>query len=73
MNLEIEEEIQNLSQQKHFSKSIAIRQFLNPHEEKLDKDLEIFVHKIVKVYSMGDRTYETDEGDVIIPKVGYFE
>ena len=34
---------------------------------------EIVVDKIVKAYSVGERLYETDEEDVIIPKVGYGE
>lgn len=52
---------------------MAIGQFLNPHKEKVDNDVEVIVDKIVKAYSTGDRTHETDEEDVIIPKVGYVE
>ena len=52
---------------------MAIRQFLNPQGEKGDDDLEVIVDEIAKAYSIGDRTHETDEEDVVIPRVGYSE
>lgn len=73
VNREIEEGIRNLARQNWISKSMAIGQFLNPQEEKVDDDVEVIVDEIVKAYSTGDRTHETDEEDVIIPKVGCAE
>ena len=68
---EIKEGIRNLARQNCISKSMAIRQFLNPQGEEVDDDLEVIVDKITKAYSTGDRTNETDEEDVVIPRVGY--
>ena len=52
---------------------MAIGQFLNSQGEEVDNDLDIIIDEIAKAYSTGDRTYETDEEDVIIPKFGYSE
>lgn len=73
VNLEIEEGIRSLARKNRISTIMAIAQFLNPQEEKVDNDVEVVVDEIVKAYSTGDRTHETDEEDVIIPKVGYTE
>ena len=70
---EIEERIQNLARQNRISKSITIGQFLNLRGGKVDDDLEVIVDEIAKTYSTGDRTYETDEEDVVIPRVRYSE
>lgn len=52
---------------------MAIKQFLNLEGEEVDDDLQIIVDEITKSYSVGDRTHETDEEDIVIPKVGYSE
>lgn len=54
---------------------MAIEKLLNPQEEKANNNMEIVVDEIVKgyAYSIGDKTHETNEEDMIIPKVGYFE
>ena len=52
---------------------MTIGQFLNPQGEEVDDDLEVIMDKIAKAYSTGDRTYETDEEDIVIPRVGYSE
>lgn len=49
---------------------MAIDQFLNPEGEEMDDDLEVIVDEIAKVYSTRDRTHETDEEDIVIPRVG---
>lgn len=73
MNREIEERNQNLARQNRISKSMAIGQFLNPQEENVDDGEEVIVDEIAKAYSIGDRNHETDEEDVIVPKVRYSE
>lgn len=52
---------------------MAIGQFLNLREENVDDDMEVIVDEIAKAYNIGDRTHETDEEVVTIPKVGYSE
>ena len=52
---------------------MAIGQFLNPQEENVDDGEEVIVDEIAKAYSIGDRNHETDEEDVIVPKVRYSE
>lgn len=52
---------------------MAIRQFLNSQEKKIGNDLEIIIDKIVKVYSIDDKTYKTNKENIIISKSGYFE
>ena len=69
----IQEGIRNLAQKNRISKSMAIDQFLNPQGEEVDDDLEVIVDEIAKAYSVGDRTHETDEEDIVIPSVGYSE
>lgn len=73
VNREIEEGIRNLARQNRISKSMAIGQFLNLREENIDDDMEVIVDEIAKAYNIGDRTHETDEEVVTIPKVGYSE
>ena len=73
VNREIEEGIRNLARQNRISTSMAIGQFLNPQEENVDDGIEVIVDEIAKAYSIGNRTHETDEEDVIVPKVGYSE
>lgn len=67
---EIQEEIRNLARQNRILKSMAIDQFLNPKGEEMDDDLKVIVDEIAKVYSTRDRTHETDEEDIVIPRVG---
>lgn len=52
---------------------MAIDQFLNPEGEEMDDDLEVIVDEIAKVYNTRDKTHETDEEDIVIPRVGYSE
>ena len=52
---------------------MAIRQFFNPQGEEVGDDLEVIVDEIAKAYSTGDKTYEIDEEDIVIPRVGYSE
>lgn len=51
---------------------MAIKQFLNAEGEEVDDDREVVVDEIATLYSVGDKTHETDEEDVVIPQVGYF-
>lgn len=53
--------------------SIAVTQFLNLQEDKVDNDMEIVVNKIVKAYSISNQIYETDKDDVIILNVRYIK
>lgn len=46
---------------------MAIGQFLNPRDENIDNDAEVIVDEIAKTYSIGDKTHETDEEDVVVP------
>lgn len=46
---------------------MAIEQVLNPEGEEVDDDLDVIVDEIAKAYSVGDRTHETNEEDVVIP------
>lgn len=39
----------------------------------MDDNLEVIVDKIAESYSVEDRTHETDEKDIIILKVVYFD
>lgn len=73
VNWEIKEVIQKLAWQNCISTSMAIEQFLNPQEENIDNNVEVIIDEIAKAYSIGNKTHEMDEKDVIIPKVGYFE
>lgn len=52
---------------------MAIGQLLNPSEEEVDDKSDEIVGGIAKAYSTGDRTYETDEEDVVIPRVSHAE
>ena len=52
---------------------MAIGHTLNPQGEKIDDNLAVIVVEIAKAYSIGDRTYETNEEDVVIPEVRYSE
>lgn len=52
-------------------KSRAIGQFFNLQGKKIDDNLEVIVDKIAKIYSTGNKTYETYEEDIVIPKIGY--
>ncbi len=67
---EIQQDIRNLARQNRILKSMAIDQFLNPEGEEMDDDLEVIVDEIAKVYSTRDRTHETDEENIVIPRVG---
>lgn len=73
MTREIQKGIQNLVWQNRISKNIAINQFLNPEGEEVDDDLKVIMDKIAKAYSIGDRIYEIDKENIVMPKVGYFE
>lgn len=52
---------------------MAIGQCLNPIREEVDDESDEIIEGIAKAYSAGDRTHETDEKDVFIPKVSYAE
>lgn len=67
---EIQEGIRNLARQNRISKSMAINRVLNLEGEEIDDDLEVIVDEIAKAYSIGDRTHETDEENIVIPRVG---
>lgn len=51
--------------------SMTIAQFFNLQKKKVDDDVKVVINKIVKAFSMDDRTHETDEENMIIPKIGY--
>lgn len=70
---EIEQGIRDLARQNRITEAMSIDQFLNPLDESIDDTAEIVVDEIAKAYSVGERLYETDEEDVIIPKVGHGE
>ena len=67
---DIEEGIQNLARQNCILKSMAIGQFLNLQGEEVDDDLEVIMNEIAKAYSTSNKTHETNEEDVVIPKLG---
>ncbi|WP_375449355.1 hypothetical protein [uncultured Nostoc sp.] len=46
---------------------------MNPSEEKVDDESEEIVEGIAKAYSTGDKIHETDEEDVVIPRVSHAE
>lgn len=52
---------------------MAIGQFLNPIGKEIDDEFDEIIEGIARAYSAGDRTHETDEEDVFIPKVSYAE
>lgn len=52
---------------------MAIKQFLNSSKEEVDDKFDQIFEKIVKTYNTGDRTYETDEEDIFIPRISYAE
>ena len=53
---------------------MSIDQFLtNLLDKSINDTAEILVDEIAKAYSDKKRLYETDEEDMIIPKVGYEE
>lgn len=49
---------------------MAFSQFLNPQGEDFNDDWDAIIDEIAKAYSKGKRAYETEEEDVVIPKVG---
>lgn len=53
-------------------KSIAINQFLNSEDKKIDNNLKVIIDKIAKIYSIEYKIYKTDKRDIIISKVKYF-
>lgn len=67
VNREIEEGIRNLIRQNRITESMAIGQFLSPRDENINDDAEVIVDEIAKTYSIGDKTHETDEEDVVVP------
>lgn len=70
---EIEQNIRDQARQNRITQAMSIDQFLNPLDENIDDMAEVVVDEIAKAYSIGERLYETDEEDVIIPKVGHGE
>lgn len=52
---------------------MAIRQFLNSSEEEVDDESNEIVERIAKTYNTGDRTHETDEEDIVIPRISHAE
>lgn len=71
--LKYQKKIWNLVQQNYIFKNIAIRQFFNLQIKEVDNDLKVIINKITKAYSIGDKTYKTDEENIIISNVGYFK
>ena len=52
---------------------MVIGQFFNSLNKNINNDTKVIVDKIVKVYSIGNKTHETNEKDVIVPKVSHLE
>lgn len=73
INQEIEEGIQNLVWQNCIIKIMTTGQFLNPKKENINNDVEVIVDEIAKAYSIGDKTNEINQQDLIISKVSYLE
>ena len=70
---EIEQGIRDLARQNRLTEAMSIDQFLNPLDKSIDNMAEIVVDEIAKAYSVGERLYETNEEDIIIPKVEHGE
>ena len=70
---DVEQGVKELARQHRISQSMAIGQFLNPSEEEVDDESDEIVEVIAKAYSIGDRTHETDEEDVVMPRVSHAE
>lgn len=52
---------------------MAIGQFLNLREEKVDNEFDKIIKGISKAYSIGDIIYKTDEEDIVILRVNHAE
>ena len=70
---DVEQGISELARQNQISQSMVIGQFLNPSKEEVDDESDEIVEGIAKACSTGDRTHETDEEDVVIPRVSHAE
>lgn len=53
--------------------SIAIEQFFKLTKKYIDNNVEIIINKIIKAYSISNKTYKTDKKDIIVLKVRYSE
>ena len=67
---QIGDSITLLAHQARIKSAMDIQTFLNPADEVVeDSDHQIF-EDITEAYSKGNRLYESDEEDVIVPKIG---
>ena len=62
-------QIRDLARQNRVAKAMSISQFLNPAEEEVYDSDEVIVDDIVNAYSTEERRYETDEEDIMEPRV----
>lgn len=67
---QIDSRIKALASQDRIKTAMSIGQFLNPREENVDDTDDDIVDAIAKAYSDdNDRAYETDEEDILEPRV----
>ena len=52
---------------------MVIEKFLKLKKEKFDNNVKVIMNKIVKAYSISDKSHETNKKYIIIPIFGYTE
>ena len=67
------QQIHHLVHQDRIAKAMSITQFLNPQEEDVYDTEEVLIDDIVNSYSREERAYETNEEDVIMPRIRHNE
>ena len=66
---QLEKQIQALANQNRIKSAMSIATFLNPPMEDLVPTETLDLNDIAEAYCQGDREYETEEEDVLIPLV----
>lgn len=52
---------------------MAIEQFFDLQKENINNKIKVIINKTAKTYNIGNKTYKTDEKNVIVFQVRYFK